>query len=94
MKSLIHRLLIKVEWELSINLALQVLQTSVTCRDINRYVVYGKLFPTKRISVAVDLVEGFSANVKFYAKNGDEIHRSRREVIDRFRKCLKKSACF
>jgi hypothetical protein len=55
---------------------------------------YGNLFPTKRISVAIDLAECFSANVKFYAKNGDEIHRSRREVIDRFRKCLKKNACF
>ena len=92
MESLKRSSLITVEWELYINLAIQVIQTPATCRGIIRYVVYGNLFPTKGISVSVDLAGCFSAFVKFYAKNGDEIHRSGREVTDRFRKCLKKSA--
>lgn len=94
MESLVHCSLIKVEWELSINLDMQVVHIPITCRGIIRHFVYINLFPTYRISVSVNLTGYFSAFVKFYAKNGDEIHRSRREVIDGFRKCFKKSACF
>jgi hypothetical protein len=71
-----------------------VFQTPVTYCGINQYVIYGNLSLSTRISVAVDLGGCFSAFVKFYAKAGDEIHRSRREVIDRISKCLMKIACF